>query len=723
MAISKYRKFGLRRDNNFSDLSNSTEALNNLLDTLVDESSSTFISEDLNAIRNTFSLGLTNEEYRQIIGSETKITDQDGTVRPFIPRITFKNKLDQFEVFSGQPISSGGNGLTAKYYSKVDVFENTTQVFSGTPIRIDNFWESGNFDYSERINSEYVNVTGGVEWEGYFIPTETGQYTFSINSSAGFTFDFETEGYVSGIGTYTEISRIGISSTFSGSGSINTNTITLTNSSNIKYVAIGQSVSGVGIETGSTVSSYNINGVVSLSPPTGISTAINANVNGNINFTKEIGQDTRISHRTYILNEFQKYRIRFRYFIPQSIDAIDAQKYIQFYITTPTTLNSESLRYTDLYSLDYNFSQSSVFQDFIESSILFGGGSIGSQTNADNYVKLKTSSKVNVSYIPKSSVSNIIKSTISGSIVSGTNIMTMLNTQNLEVGNYVFGTGIPEGTRIEKIYIDRSITLSQVSTSSTTSNYTFIDHRGFVKRVFGGSSGSTFSLSSGNTTDLRTGMIMIGSGVQSYTRITTNGTTNSFSISPAQTITAGTAVYFYQSKGLINDSLKLFCVPTETRCLIATATASAGSTTIQVQNTTGISVNSKLQGFQFNANTVIQNFDSTSITLNQATIANINAGANFTVTTSSGDRSICCPPTDTSPPFNPTEIGLETVSDAKNLRIESGNILFDSLSATLNNSKITNYSISDTSNSRISIQTPLTTVGTAQTTIFKILCS
>jgi len=51
MARKIFKKVGLRRDNNLGDLSNSTEALNNLIDTLVDDSTSTFISEDLDCIR------------------------------------------------------------------------------------------------------------------------------------------------------------------------------------------------------------------------------------------------------------------------------------------------------------------------------------------------------------------------------------------------------------------------------------------------------------------------------------------------------------------------------------------------------------------------------------------------------------------------------------------------------------------------------------------------
>ena len=50
-----YKRIGIRRDRHFSDLSNPTEGLENLLDTLVDVSGTQFIAEDLSAIKNIFS--------------------------------------------------------------------------------------------------------------------------------------------------------------------------------------------------------------------------------------------------------------------------------------------------------------------------------------------------------------------------------------------------------------------------------------------------------------------------------------------------------------------------------------------------------------------------------------------------------------------------------------------------------------------------------------------
>ena len=47
-----YKRVGIRRDRNFSDLSNPTAGLESLLDSLVDVSGTEFLSTDLGAIKN-----------------------------------------------------------------------------------------------------------------------------------------------------------------------------------------------------------------------------------------------------------------------------------------------------------------------------------------------------------------------------------------------------------------------------------------------------------------------------------------------------------------------------------------------------------------------------------------------------------------------------------------------------------------------------------------------
>ena len=727
MAQKIYKRIGIRRDNNLGDLSDKTSSLNNLLDTLVDDTTSTFISDDLDPIRNIFSYGLSSGGYRSIIGSKAQFTNSSGVSNDFLPRITYQNRLDKFKIFSGTPRINGGNGLTAKYYNSNQVINPipiTGTVFTGTPITTNNFWEAGNFNYSQKITPESVDTNGGVEWSGYFIPTTTGSHTFSANTTALMSFEFETEGYVSGVGTYTQQSRIGLTTTLVGSASQFSNAITLASGTVgiltiTSFIGVGQSVSGTNIRTGTIVASYDRSGNVTLTPPVGFTTAITGTItSGNIVFSKAIGQDTSISYSTYILEAYRKYNIRARYYIPSTVDAIGVTRNINFDIVYPGSA-STNLRYTSLYSSDYDFSDAKKgqFNIFVDNSLLSGGGSIGSMTSSAGYVKVKSTKKVDITYAPKTSYAGIEKASRTCTTTNGTKVISISDTSGIEVGNYIFGTGVPTDTVVTDININTFIVVSNASTASGSVTLTFIDHRGFVKRVTGSTSATTLTISSGDTTNLKTGMVVIGSGTAQYTGITTTGSASAVTISPSQTV-GSTLLYFYQSRGLINEGLAAFCVPSTTTCIFASSAINAGTTVLNVTSTTGVANGMRVLGAQFASNTTVSSFTGSTITISPATTAALASGGNFTVTSTNandGDRSLCCPPTDTSPPFSPTEDGLETTSSFKNLKIDSGNIKFDSLRASIAAGNITAIGSNDASTKRISIQTPSGT--------FKLLCA
>ena len=49
-----YKRVGIRRDRNFSDVSSASDSLENLLDKLINDTGNTFLSTDLDAIKNIF---------------------------------------------------------------------------------------------------------------------------------------------------------------------------------------------------------------------------------------------------------------------------------------------------------------------------------------------------------------------------------------------------------------------------------------------------------------------------------------------------------------------------------------------------------------------------------------------------------------------------------------------------------------------------------------------
>ena len=712
MARKIFKRVGLRRDFNFSDLSDSKTALNNLLDTLVDDQTATFISEDLDAIRNVFAEGMSDADYQNVIGSAVENTNASGINQPVFPRITYQNRLDKFETFSGGPRFNGGNGLTAIYFNEDQVDDTTSGIFVGVTtggiIPGDTFWEDGNFNYTGKIHPQSVNANGGVLWEGFFVPTQTGSYTFNTSASLGFTMDFQTDGYVSGINTYTEYQRVGLAVTVTATTS-GTNVVTIP-TANVPNVGIGMSVSGSGIRSGTIIGENDsidrTTGEITLTNDSG-DPIVTANSNIQVSFFRDPGTSVSTSFSTYVLEAFERYRVRFRFYVPQSVNAIGVDRNIDFNYNPPGGSSATDLRYNNLYSLNYDFSETAKgsFNNFYDQSILSGGGLIGGSSSSNDYVKVKSNKKIDIKYSPKTSLAAITKASPTASTTNNSKVASLSDTSNIEIGNYVFGTGIPENTRVTEIIINDSFIMSNAATSTTASNtLTIINHRGFVKRATGSASSGTLTLSAGNTSNLKTGMIVIGNGITQYTGITTSASTTQVTLDPSQGF--GTRnVYFYESRGLVDEALNSFCIPANTRCMIVASDTPAGSTSIPVQDTTGVGNGWKVQGFQFTSGTTVNGAPlSNTIALSAATTKNLIAGANFTVTNASGDRQLCCPPTDTSPPFNPTEEGLDTTSSEQSLRIEEGNVVFDALTANVTASKITNYASSDKSNSRLELK-------------------
>lgn len=739
MAKKIFRRFGLRRSENFLDIPDPTTALNNLLGGLAtDLATDTFITQDLDAIRGLSAFSLEPEEYRKFAGSAISNTDSTGSTENITPAITYQNRLDRFEVFAGDPRLNGGNGLTANYFNEDQVRSTSTNIgdpvfnigiTTGTDIPTDTFWESGNFDYTGKIHPQSVNAAGGVQWDGTFIPTVTGKYRFNTSSSLNFTVEFETEGYTTGINTFTEYSRLGtqVQTTNGTTASTNQYTVNLAQNPNaLVQIGMGMSVSGTGIRAGSFVASDPIpnreTGLITLDNPDG-DPIISAQSGVTATFFRSPGESVSSQFTTQVLQEFQRYKVRFRVFVPYGVSGFGVDKNINFDFSRQAGTLGD-LRYTSLYSLDYDFSDDAKgkFNKFIDTSIRFGGGQIGSTSDAQKYVKISSEKKVDIRYQPKTSLSGIIRATRNGNISSGSNVITIGDTTDIEIGTYVFGSGLTSNIDTPLRVIDFSINEFLIvdgfaTTSGTDVPLTFVNHRGFVKRVTGSISSNTINLSNGNTSNLRTNMLAIYDGMPTgYTGITTSNSASSVALQSSRSNIGSRSFYFYQSRGLIDRGLAAFCVPADTKCIRAQSTINQGTTSLtNLSSTSGISNGWYVYGSAFQDDTQITGFSANSISINKPTIRDISADATFTTASASDDRQLCCPPTDTSPPFTATELGLQTTLTHPNLRINNGNLVFDSLIINDSTNVVSTASPSDTATKTLDIFYKTGTVGVGLT--------
>ena len=775
MAQKIFQKFGVIREQNLSDIEDLTVSLNNLLDKLVEDAvNDSFISEDLDCIRSISTTGITNEGFLVFANNEeTLLSPVTQTLEAFRPSKTYQNRLDIIRVFSGEPRLSGGNGLTAKYYNanqiKNDLINGDAgdvPLFSGSPVATETgvdqntTWTNGRFDYNGKISDAMSGFGGGVQWEGFFIPTFTGSHEFEALQTGLFHMDFQAEGTPEGTGGYTTAKRIGAENSVTvikqDSGSAN-NVVRLKNLSDQKFVGLGLTVSGTSINStdpdGGNIGAFDqATGDIALSGAT-----VTGSVGDEFSLTmrKKLGELGFVRWDSPILEKFRRYKIKFRFFFPtslenQNVNRVD--KFLEFDFTEPLSSQS-NLRYTRLYTTDYDFSEEAkgrVF-NFRDSSVLFGGGEVGENTNnANGYVTVKTDKKVDIKYVPKKIlgtgtdlINGITRRILTVDIVSGSKLVLLSDTTGIEIGNKVFGTNVPAGAEVIEVIINEGMFISTPFTATNSGEIlTLINHRGFVKRVTGTCSGTTLSITSGNTDDLKDGMIVIGNDgtngdFSNYTKITTSSSTTQLQLSSSKTMTS-TFFYFYQSKGLLNDSLVDFCLTSgslQTRCLITTQQADIDDTEIFVEGGSNFDAvgntgwDAQGSAFDGGSSDIVGKNTSGgtfSIVINEGLVRPISSGANFTTTNNSDSRILCCPPTDTSPPFQAVETGLRTTSSDPKLVLDKGNLVFDNLSATTDAGNVSSANASSTVDRSILIETGVTAGDPTKTenqgTTFKILC-
>ena len=339
------------------------------------------------------------------------------------------------------------------------------------------------------------------------------------------------------------------------------------------------SVTGSGIRAGTFIDAFtstDVNastGVITLSNSAGdpIQTA---NSNISVTFSRSAGTIAETRIVTYVLEKYRPYRIRSRFFIPPGVNQFSIEKTIKFNLTRPAS-QLQRLRYQNLYGLDYDFTDSAKgsFNRFLDQSLLSGGNKndgteiIGGTANSDAYVRVSTNKKVDIKYQPKTSLADITRRTFTASWSAGAKVINIGDTTDIEVGNYLFGTGLTSDintpVRVTDIQINTFIIIDTAANASgTNQSISVINHRGFVKRVTAtGNSGTvTIDAGGGNTVGIRSKQIAIWNGVTARTGITTTGGAGSFTVTPAQTFNSQ-PVYVYESRGLIDRGLNAFCVP------------------------------------------------------------------------------------------------------------------------------------------------------------------
>jgi hypothetical protein len=703
MALKVFKKFGLKRDLNLADIPSKKLALNNLLDALSDGITS-FTWEDLAVIQNLYLSDLTNSNFTSAANATVLQTQPNGSLEIYDPLITLENRFDKAYFTTSEPYFFGGDGLSASYYDTDAILRETpgdpASNFLGfnqlLKTEENDFWERGYFNFTNKLSLKNISQYGAVQWEGYLKPSRDGVYNLRIRNRGFLRVEFDDKTQIRDF-TYDP----------------STNTFNYINNNFTSNVVTG--------ETG------GLNTLIDqtkLTQSTNISTA-------NVFETSSRLQDRRdqtISLGSLV--QWEAYKIRLTYFIDEiSIaDNIEIAKDIEFILIEPAS-SSQTFNYKSLYTKNYfqNYDLGD-FRTFVGNSISVGGtgvrneDTIGSTIGTfstqgvtpalgDSYANVNNFNPIVSYYSFPNSFENTEK-VVSGCTTT-TNSTTVVvqnalpnSTEFIELGNYVFGTGIIPGTRVTKVTVNSSIEISPSPTSSQFSiDLTFVNHRGLV--AFG--DGDTYDNKIDNITNsfglssINTDQIVLSSGLSFTYNDETKGTTGISAPGKLTKNYTGSIInlngasstnfignqrfYVYQTSGLIDEGLKFFCQGVFKQRLLATqSNTTSNSVTLDLNDVANINLNDYVHAFpsvnfgeradgsvdELYSKVRVTNIDTEN---KRITIQNtVDSGPallspleyipakikNIVFTPTDVNREVCFKPTDTAPPFAANSTGLTT---------------------------------------------------------------
>ena len=214
-----------------------------------------FTTEDLEPIDGIYITNITASTFASLDGVTVAFTivdngviDNSSNPKVYRPLIKIKNRLDAAYFSTGEPFFFGGDGPNARYYDNNNIVRDaadysvatdTTGYKVGDIVKYDNklwrrisvtdgvetpgtgiqwqdlgaytdlffddeidsdgnittlsdnFWERGQFVYSEKLQSSFLSLFGGTQWQGFYKPTTAGTTTFLLNTTGSTIFKFQ----------------------------------------------------------------------------------------------------------------------------------------------------------------------------------------------------------------------------------------------------------------------------------------------------------------------------------------------------------------------------------------------------------------------------------------------------------------------------------------------------------------------------------------------------
>ena len=731
----KYRSYGIRRENNLADLSDSTISLNNLLNNIPGVSGErTFISEDLDVIRGLKDTDITTETFASISGTaptETVFFDANNNPienpfeRVIEPIIRLEDRAKLYRTYSEEnPVFSSGMGPNV-YFVPSDSLPSITPgantatwfqtIKANSEIETSNdFWALGEFVIDDRFRPTFPDSNGGLAFEGYFLPNPAASSnTFRYITSGLFHVEYQRfaddplSPWIVLKSIYSKKRTVTVSSVAGLE-------VTLA-SGNGRFVSTGDFIDG---DPENLVTDVN-GDVVTLT------TAIVASPGSTITFDMNFGTEEYVSGEYEIPDildraEVPQIKKRIIWWFPQIIEGGEPVKPDAKYLSN--RIVGRAYRY-DYYYLHQepasSTSSEGSVRNLLDTAVSAVQEQFGGQTEA-SYRKITAEQTIVSTYEPRSSLSSVTRNI---SFVDGNRTATG-NFADTEIGHYILpstvadlNVTIPKGMRIKDLFGSntasnvRIVNLPHISTQ-TSYSVRIVDHNGLVDFFVGTSSGNVVTLSQGTAANLKKDMICVTSstGASDFVRIVSVDGPTQITTSAPLGITAD-YIYIYANVGLIDRSLVNFCANVFGQVL--DVEAASGTNVLTLRSTDGISngLVVQLQGYIASGTTVTNvNTVAKTVTLSSNLLATIEIGTTITFAPAgtSVNKEICVLPIDLSPPFLGVDTGLSTNGFGIASSKSTFNVRFANLS--INNATPSTIASPSTTNYDTKISTETTVV-------------
>lgn len=691
-----FKNYGLVRTENFNDIKNKKTALTNILNDLVSGDLS-FDADDIAPINDLYVEKMTNSDFIKIAGSTVQKSDFNSitnliTASPFI---TLKNRINILERTTGkESFFNGGNGLPAKFWG-ADKLLNLSEIDDGDSVSLENpdtvlnlLWDNGSFRFSNMIDNTLGGSNGAIQWEGYFTPVESGVVNFSFNTTGYFIFEVENnEGILEVAKKVTnEYTAISLNEVSSGN---------LIEISKLDYINIPENVS---------VTINGVNTLIENVYDSGDSTKFYILLRDNVSILADepftisvddyIGEEGyRVQHAYRNLEKFVSKKIRITLIFPEV-----GENYLRKYLDVDFRHNVNFFRNLSFLYLSKtpkydNEVEKSTFKSFFNNALLGGGGTIGPESveSSNEYIKLLTTSPLFVGYIPPKAYSDILVGDYQYRTVSNSKVISVTEnsplTDGIEIGNIIYNDNISKNSRVVEISSNILIISDNDSIgSSSTESVKFFSHKGYINN-------KSYTLNNNVVTIddnafLKVGMVCVTENTTRYCRVQEILSNSQFTVDDNLELSQSGQMFFYQDKGLTNNTLDNFCsgvIGKETAGGLGEV-VSVGDTDIILNNVSDLVLDMVVQSTgSFDEGTTITSINSATntITISKAAIGSMIAGISivFCPPSTTLNKEQCIIPLNTAPPFSGTDTGLAT---NKNIELSHPNSNLSVISLTAN---------------------------------------